>query len=335
MHENDTDTQAAFWQATLNSDLLTMQQYREFELWLAESEENRNAWKALDTFWNELDGLSEADINFIANIPDADITEQREKIPFQPIDSQIKKTSFLRKNIFSKPHRGIAASLLILFFVIYPQVPQYFADYHTAAGELLTLTLADGSQIIINSDTTLSVNYSDQQRSITLHQGEAYFDVASDRSRPFEVITRAGKVRALGTEFDIKNRNANVSVTVFEHAVKVSLNNGKIIERLPEGQQLIFTGSASSQPTEANLSRIQSWRKRRIIFQDKPLAEVMAALSHYREGTIIILDSEIKTLSVTGVFATDDTNIALQTIEQSLPVTIQKITEKLVLISAK
>jgi len=62
---------------------------------------------------------------------------------------------------------------------------------------------------------------------------------------------------------------------------------------------------------------------------------VMAELSHYRAGSIIILDSKTKVLSVTGVFDTQDTNIALATIEQSLPVSIYKITEKLVFISAK
>lgn len=337
MHENDAHTQAAVWQAKLSSDLLTTQQQEEFASWLTQSEENRRAWQELNAFWEQLDSLSAEDISFIDDFPEtsSNTLEAMQKIDLQPIDSQVKKSAFLNRHQLSRSLLGVAASVLLMFSLFYTQMPQYFADYHTAPGELRTLVLDDGSRIIMNSDTTVSLDYSAEQRSIVLHQGEAYFDVTADRSRPFVVTTSAGRVRALGTEFDIKNRNAKVAVTVFEHAVKVSLNNGKVMDSLPEGQQLVFTASAFTQPSAVNLSRTQSWRKQRIVFQDKPLAEVMAELSHYRAGTIIILDSEIKALSVSGVFATDDTNIALKTIEQSLPVTISKITEKLVLITAK
>ena len=72
-----------------------------------------------------------------------------------------------------------------------------------------------------------------------------------------------------------------------------------------------------------------------MIFQDRPLAEVIAELNRYRSGKIIIMNNAIKKLPVTGVFDTVDTNVALKTIEQSLPINVTKITEKLVLLSAK
>lgn len=168
-----------------------------------------------------------------------------------------------------------------------------------------------------------------------MHQGEAYFDVAADSNRPFIVNTEHGRIRALGTEFDIKNRHDTVEVTVFEHSVKISLDSGEVLDKLLEGQQLSFNAEKITHANKANLSRIQSWRNHQIIFLDKPLAEVLAELNHYRSGKIIILNDSIKTLAVTGVFSTNNTNIALDTIAQSLPVKINKITEKLVLVSAK
>jgi len=215
------------------------------------------------------------------------------------------------------------------------QSPIWFADYHTAPGELRKIELSDGSVIMLNTDTTLSFDYTDSQRQITLHQGEAYFDVAADRNRPFIVNTEYGRVRALGTEFDIKSRHDTIEVTVFEHSVKISLDNGTVLEQLPEGQQLSFNAEQINSASKANLSRTQSWRHQQIIFLNKPLTEVLAELNHYRSGKIIILNDSIKSLMVTGVFATDNTNIALDTIAQSLPVKIRKITEKLVLVSAK
>ncbi len=337
MHDDDVLNQAAIWQARLSSDQLTTEQQSKFDIWLNHSEAHLYAWQEINTFWSQLECLSDVDISFIDDFADVIPLpiDNIETPSIQPIHTQIKKTAFLTGRNFSRSLLGMAASMLLMFSVFYTHIPQYFADYHTAPGELRTLVLSDGSQIMLNSDTTLSVDFTQAQRNINLHQGEAYFAVAADNTRPFVVKTTAGQVRALGTEFDIKNRDERVLVTVFEHAVSVSLNTGEVMSHLPQGQQLGFTESSFSKPGAANLARTQSWRKQRIIFQDKPLAEVVAELSHYRAGSIIILDSKTKALSVTGVFDTKDTNIALATIEQTLPVTMTKITEKLVFISAQ
>jgi len=218
---------------------------------------------------------------------------------------------------------------------IYGQAGFYFADYTTAPGQQRNIILADGSEIIMNTDTAISVDYSAQNRQITLHNGEAYFVVSPDAKRPFEVQTQSGQIRALGTEFNIKTRQKDVTVTVYQHAVRVTAENGKVIERLSEGQQVAFSDDTLNPVTSVNLQRGKAWRNQRMIFQDRPLAEVIEELNRYRSGRIIVINNAIKTLPVTGVFATDDTNIALKTIEQSLPITITKITEKLVLLSAK
>jgi transmembrane sensor len=104
---------------------------------------------------------------------------------------------------------------------------------------------------------------------------------------------------------------------------------------LPSSRDAGISDDTLSPATSVNLQRDKAWRNQRIIFQDRPLAEVIEELNRYRSGRIIVMNNAIKTLPVTGVFATDDTNIALKTIEQSLPITITKITEKLVLLSAK
>lgn len=318
--QNKTATQAAYWQAQLSSDLVTEQHRCEFELWLDERPENKTAWQEVNAFWVGLDYLSEADI--------VEVKSSR-VIAF-------KTPGRIRPHPrFARPALGIAASLLLIVSLIYTQAGFYFADYTTAPGKQRNVILADGSEIMMNTDTAISVDYSAQHRQITLHDGEAYFVVAPDANRPFEVQTHSGQVRALGTEFNIKTRQKDVMVTVYQHTVRVAAKNGKILESLPEGQQVAFSDDAVSAITSANLQRGQAWRKQRMVFQDRPLADVIAELNRYRSGRIIVLSNDIKTLPVTGVFATDDTNIALKTIEQSLPVTITKITEKLVLLTAK
>ncbi len=318
--QDKTSTQAAHWQAQLSSDLVTEQRRREFEIWLNERPENKIAWQEINAFWAGLDSLTEADIAVEKNSRAIDFKALR---PSKPHSG------------FTRPALAIAASLLLMVSLIYAQAEWYFAAYTTAPGQQRSVILADGSEIIMNTDTAISVDYSEQHRQITLHDGEAYFVVAPDARRPFEVQTPSGQVRALGTEFNIKTRRKDVAVTVYQHTVRVTAENGKILESLPEGQQVVFSDEELSAVTTANLQRGQAWRNQRIIFQDRPLADVIEELNRYRSGRIIVMNNDIKTLPVTGVFTTDDTNIALKTIEQSLPITVTKITEKLVLLSAK
>ncbi|MDI1276557.1 FecR family protein [Methylobacter sp.] len=318
--QDKTATQAAYWQAQLSSDLVTEQHLREFELWLDDRPENKIAWQEVNAFWAGLDSLTEADI--------ADVTSS-------PVIAFKRPDRIRPSSRYTRPALAMAASLLLMVSLVYTQSGFYFADYTTAPGKQRNVILADGSEITMNTDTAISVDYSTQHRQITLHDGEAYFVVAADAKRPFEVQTHSGQVRALGTEFNIKTGQNDVTVTVYQHAVRVTAENGKTLESLPEGQQVAFSNDALSAATTANLQRGQAWRKQRMIFQDRPLAEVIAELNRCRSGRIIVMNNDIKTLPITGVFSTDDTNIALLTIEQSLPVTVTKITEKLVLLSAK
>jgi transmembrane sensor len=318
--QDKTAMQAAYWQAQLSSDLVTEQHRREFEAWLDERPENKLAWQEVNAFWAGLDSLTEADIS---DVKSGRVIAFKTPDRIRPIPR------------FTRPALGVAASLLLMVSLIYTQGGFHFADYTTAPGQQRNVILADGSEIIMNTDTAISVDYSAQHRQITLHDGEAYFVVAPDAKRPFEVQTHSGQVRALGTEFNIKTGQKDVTVTVYQHAVRVTAENGEIIESLPEGQQVAFSDDALSLITSVNLQRGQAWRTQRMIFQDRPLAGVIEELNRYRSGRIIVMNNAIKTLPVTGVFATGDTDVALKTIEQSLPITVTKITAKLVLLSAK
>ncbi|MEQ1635531.1 MAG: FecR family protein [Methylococcales bacterium] len=311
--------QAAYWRAQLSSDLLTQQQQREFEIWLADRPENQQAWLEIERFWSALDSLTEADVL----VP-------QDKIIVLPAGYK----KWYRGRL-SKPVFAVAASLLLLVSLAIFQHGFYFADYRTSPGEQRTISLADGSEIILNTDSALSVQYADAQRQITLHQGEAYFVVAADALRPFEVQTFAGRVRALGTAFNINLQQDAAEVTVYQHAVKITTETGKVLEQLPEGKQIVFAADTLNAVHTANLQRLKAWRNQRMVFQDKPLVDVIAELNRYRPGKIMITSAAIKKLPVTGVFDTDDTNIALKTIEQSLSIKVTKITEKLVLLSAK
>ena len=93
-------------------------------------------------------------------------------------------------------------------------LPQPDTLYTTAKGENRTLDLADGTRIDLNTDSHLSVRLEKDARRVTVHEGQALFDVAHDSARPFLITAGDETVRVIGTKFDVRRRDGQLSVTV-------------------------------------------------------------------------------------------------------------------------
>src|SRR6185312_1437239 len=124
-------------------------------------------------------------------------------------------------------------------------------DYHTALGERRVITLSDGSKLSLDADSEVTVRYGKHDRALHLLRGQARFDVAHDKSRPFSVVAGNQRVIATGTAFNIDIAGPKVLVTLIEgHVVVVNETEGpqanveaaRTIE-LKAGQQLA-TGPA-------------------------------------------------------------------------------------------
>lgn len=186
--------EAATWLAKLNSGETTFEEREQFSRWVGQSQENRDVYFALRKRWQHLnDALDHAP---------------------------------LPKPRYSK-YSGLAlvASLLLVvsLFILRNDIQNAaLADYTTAVGEQKLLTLADGSTVVMNTDTALAVAYSQGERRIRLLQGEAEFIVTHDRSRPFVVSSKNRTVTALGTEFSVASWEDDFTVTVFASAVRIA-----------------------------------------------------------------------------------------------------------------
>ena len=76
-------------------------------------------------------------------------------------------------------------------------------SYETPVGGQSRITLADGSTVILNTNSLLDISFSDKCRDVHLRRGEAYFDVVHDKARPFTVYADNYVVRDIGTAFDV------------------------------------------------------------------------------------------------------------------------------------
>lgn len=199
------------------------------------------------------------------------------------------------------------------------------ADYHTAVGERRLFTLADGSQLMLNTHSAVDLRFDHAQRLLVLRGGEiAVSTIADSAGRPFLVETPDGRVRALGTRFTVRRVATGSEVAVLEKAVEVSVPGAAMPTRVQAGERLRFT-SASMGPRQLNDVSVGAWQQGSVIAVNQPLGDLLGELGRYRSGWLNC-DPRIAGLEVSGAFPVNDTDRALKLLENSFPVKITRRT---------
>lgn len=327
--EDGVMQEAHRWLVLLQDESATPEDRARFETWRGGHPTHGMAWQRATALWSELDNV---------------VPALRQATPLSAIGGNIAPapaSTVFRSAVSNRPRpaaigrrrlfqvaAGIAAVALGGSYLA--THPGLFADYRTALAERRLITLADGSNVELGSNTSLSVTYEPAVRRLTLHDGEAFFAAASDPARPFIVRAGGGEIRALGTAFNVKYQRDRVVVTVIEHAVEITFGNSSV--RLGPGEQLSFGNVRLSAPEPADLAAVEAWRRYRMFFNETPLGEAVAEIERYRPGRILVTDAAVAAIPVTGIFRTDQADAALQTIGDTLPVDIVRMTELLILI---
>jgi len=160
-----------------------------------------------------------------------------------------------------------------------PQAPQLVA---APAGSRNRVTLADGTTVLLNAGTQLSIpaNYGVNERIVTL-SGEAFFDVATDAGHPFTINTGSLQTIVLGTSFNIRayNNQEEYQVAVATGKVKV-LDAGKIIAASLTANRQLAYGLQSKETVVSDLPAAMAgaWRKNIFYFNNSTLQEIGAEL---------------------------------------------------------
>jgi transmembrane sensor len=197
------------------------------------------------------------------------------------------------------------------------------SDYATRVGGRERITLADGSVVSLNTATALSVDFTVARRVVTLHAGEALFEVARDKARPFIVRSGGGEAQAVGTVYSVRRRGPLSDVVVTEGIVAV--NNGAETVRLTAGQSIAYGDGIHSAVAAVDGAAATAWSRGKLIFNRRPLGEVAAELERYQLGKVIVRGERLKRLEVTGVFELDDSKALLQAISARIKVPVTRL----------
>jgi transmembrane sensor len=244
---------AAGWHDQLQRERVSEDTQRAFGRWLAESPEHQAAYEAVERSWRTL-----------------------RTAPCTPEILALRHETALRLNRATsrslRPLRWAAAALIlvvgglaallaarsaqeisgiggrsVLAWILEPFHGGTNGTYATAVGERLSVTLDDGSQVTLDTQSELQVAFTKGERSVRLAHGQAIFEVAKDSRRPFTVQARDRRFVAVGTAFDVRVDAARVSVTMIEGTVRVERNLAR--ERVAVEADAKGTGSAMPKRT--------------------------------------------------------------------------------------
>ena len=228
--------------------------------------------------------------------------------------STITRRSFLAAG--SVTAAGAGAAVVLSGLGIVPTLDAMLSDFSTSVGEQQTVDLPDGSVVTLDGASALTVQFSPAERRVWLTSGAAVFDIASEQ-RPFVVAAREGETRTRRGSFSVNHAVQDVAVECLAETADVRCIG---TASLKEGEAISYSDTGLSQKMASDIETAAAWRRGLLIFNDKPLADVVADLNRHRVGKVMIARSDLRSRHVSGVFHLDRPNEVLAHLEQTLQV---------------
>lgn len=338
----DLDREAAAWVARQDDRDLTPGEQAELDAWLAISACRRASYERAQGLWRDMDALKSL------RFDDASVRP-------------VRRVSGVRRPMMKAA--GIAACFMLVVGLIATLSMMNGGNpddgrYVTAIGEQKTIHLADGSSIILNTNTDLEVLFDAKVRLIRLNRGEAYFEVAKDQRRRFRVEAGDNAVVAVGTAFAVHRKVGEVDVAVSHGIVELQQNRVKQPKLAQEnaldtaaidtGESTALTERAwtpvaamvvgqTARIAEASgeivrddigaVDKILDWTDGSLVFNGEPLSEVVKSISRYSGYRFEIENDELNNLRIGGVFKVGDVNGLVEALQAGFGVKVQFVGE--------
>ncbi len=341
--------EAACWVVRLNSDQRTRADETAFRAWLERDPAHADAYADCAALWDGVADLVATD-------------EAHETL--RPLRAPVRSPRILgRRNlIFGGVGAAIAAGVAGL---VGPLVLNGEQTFYTKRGEQRRVRLADGSGVLLNTDTRLRVRLVGTERRLFLDRGQAFFQVAKDKARPFRVFAGPNEIRALGTAFEVRRIGDRVQVTLEEGKVAI-YRHGDAAQPLmtaaplrnaaadgsppgsralagaaqPEavllpGDQADLASARSAAVRRVDLRKVQAWRYGRMILDDAPLGETVADLNRYGGVQIVLADPKLADIRISGFFHTGRPDDFVESVTAAFPVEVERQDDKTIVLKSR
>jgi transmembrane sensor len=347
---------AASWYDRMHCERVPEETRKDFDAWLAQSPHHRAAYEQIEQTWSSLHSVAH-DPEILALRHETALRLTRHAtLRVRPISLALAATVLLTLGVgllvVVRPNSGLSSLTAMLGWLRGHEQSQYV----TATGERLVVNLEDGSQVTLNTQTSLSVDFTPTERWVRLNGGQALFEVAKDRTRPFIVEVHNRRLVAVGTSFDVRLDGAQVRVTMLEGTVRVDDVRGlhprerqkaagpagapkeassTAVETITAGEQLIASDRSPDSIRPADGERTTSWRHGQIIFDDTRLADAVAELNRYSQVKLQLDDPALADLRLSGAFATGNPRLFLEALTTYFPIQAAQSDEHRVLLKRR
>jgi transmembrane sensor len=320
--ESDRLLQAATWRTRLAEAPDTY--IEQFEIWRAQDPQNGEAWQVVQAAWEALG----------EHATSPGLIQLRQAALAHAHNAGQSHWTRLRRFRFPARLAAAMAVLVIAMASLLIWQEHRFDVYRTQAGERRVVTLADGSQIALDSQSEVRVRYSAHARELALVSGQARFDVAHDVERPFSVSAEGHKVVATGTAFNVDLLGSDLLVTLIEgHVTTDPGSTDRIV--LDAGEQLVISASAKPSVNRVNVDHATAWESGRLIFENERLSTVVARVSRYGARPILVDDEQTSSLRISGVFHEGDVDGFVSTLVSYLSVSAQQARDGSIRLSSR
>lgn len=289
-----TLTEAATWYVDLSEGDISNELQIQHQQWLAQNASHRLAWARVEKLHNNMKALPN-------NINSGTI-----------LSAQLSRRQAIK---------ALSVVLVASAAVWYQEdnIKSLTAQHKTTTGENLNLTLNDGTQVQLNTNSAVDIRYNNHQRALYLHKGEIQITTGNDtQHRDFFVFTPQGNVQALGTQLLVRSENNLCQVKVIEDSV--------VIQSRANNKKLILTTNQQSHFTDLSIGKIEkiddyanAWTQGLLIISDWSLGKFIKELSRYHKGKLSCTDSAAK-LRISGSFHLKDTLSILENLSNTLPI---------------
>jgi transmembrane sensor len=334
--------EASTWLARLDKKL-SAADAKALQEWMAADPGNRNTLLKIAELWDSMDSLSR-----LVDLFPVPASEKTRQTWFEPALVATVVLAVLAGLWHVHTLNTPDVSGREVFYAA-PSLPNV---YQTAGGEHSHISLPDGTQLGLNTNSLLRVDYTNQHRLVVLERGEVSIRVARDNDRLFSVIAGERIVQAIGTEFNLEiTSEQQIELVVTEGKVRVGVHRGQrngmqntapillssSALTVSAGEELLLGSSAEDikeiEPEEIEVKL--SWRDGNLIFRGESLEEAVADIGRYSSVDFIFLDDDLKKVRIAGLFRAGDVDGLLATLRENFDISYQRNDDGKVLLSSQ
>ena len=300
------EADAARWLARQDAGRWTADDQRALDDWLRESTAHRVAWLRLDAAWQRVGAMGD--------LPSPKSAPAATAAVWTPVGAGRRAWMTI----------GAAAAVVAAAAWLSLRAPAGLETYSTAVGARESVSLADGSHITLNTHTRARSLINASERLVWIDEGEVFFHVQHDPTRPFVVTAGSARITVLGTQFRVRHEHGRTEVTVLEGRVQFDSPASAKVEaaargsarssvtpppplRLTRNEAVVTEGDSLllTAKTPEQVRHELSWRQGRLEFEQRTLGEIAAEFNRYNRKQLAV-DPAVADLRLGGSFDADN-----------------------------